>query len=140
MATAEEAKVCKGIMVFIVTLVFSIVLGLSFSLVSPTEVAMRYNPNTKFLDQATIWENGRHMVLPGSYFFLYPLSLINMLFMGDDQDIECWTQDKQELKMELAVQVRIAKNKISDIFEKYGCEDANDCSLSALPVWINQVV
>ena len=47
MANEEDIRICKGILVFIFLLVFSIVLGLSFALVSPTEVALRYNPNTK---------------------------------------------------------------------------------------------
>ena len=106
MSSEEDIRICKGIMVFIFLLVFSIVLGLSFALVAPTEVAMRYNPNTKRLDQGTIWENGRHAVPPGGYFYKYPTSLQNLLYSYENK-LGGWTKDKQELSMHLSVQMRL---------------------------------
>ena len=86
--------------------------------IEPTEVGLHYNPNTRKLNRQTIHGAGRHIVLPGCYFFKFPTSLISFEFY-DDKMLSCWTKDKQVLTLEMLVQLRIKsheKGKVGECF------------------------
>ncbi|GMH61030.1 hypothetical protein TrRE_jg224, partial [Triparma retinervis] len=88
--------------------------------IEPTEAGLYYNPNTKKLDRSSVYDPGRHLVCPGCYFFKYPTNLILFEFSGNlGNSLNCWTKDKQEITLEIFVQVSIQKDDIPMIFEKY---------------------
>jgi len=90
------------------------------SVIEPTEAGMYYNPNTKRLFRSEVYSSGRHLVCPGCYFFKYPTNLITFAFVGNQgSSLNCWTKDKQEITLEIFVQIKIQQENIPTIFDKY---------------------
>jgi regulator of protease activity HflC (stomatin/prohibitin superfamily) len=88
--------------------------------IEPTEAGLYYNPNTKKLNRDSVYSSGRHAVCPGCYFFKYPTNLILFEFSGNKgSSLNCWTKDKQEITLEIFVQVSIRSEEIPLIFDKY---------------------
>lgn len=117
----EHGKtICKVLMLCCLLVASCTILGVSFSVITPTEVGLYYNPNTKRLNRNKVWGSGRHLVCPGCDFKRYPSSYIPFVYSHMEGTVMgCWTSDKQELSIELFVQVKILPDKAADIYDKY---------------------
>lgn len=111
---------CKVIVVCVVLLISSILLGISFATIPVTGVGLYYNPNTVKVDRSKVYKSGRHYVSPGSSFFVFPTSYELIEFSNRyNSSLMCWTKDKQNLYLELFVNVQIEPDKVVDIYNKY---------------------
>ena len=118
---SEGVRVCSFFSVVILLIAACVILGVSFAVISPTEAGLYYNPNSKTLDRRTEYGNGRHLVCPGCYFYLFPqtVQLFEFNSKTGNELIGCWTKDKQELVIEAYIQYTIDKDKIGEIFDKF---------------------
>ncbi len=56
------------VFVFIGLFSLSVILGVSVDVVKPLYVGIRYDPNTKSIDERKFYNPGRYWVGPGQYF------------------------------------------------------------------------
>lgn len=115
--------VCKMITLACLLIAGATILGCSFAIIEPTEVGMYYSPVSKTLDTDKIWESGRHAVCPGCYFYKYPTNMLMFEFSDrtdtSERTLPCWSRDKQELSVEIFVQLKIVPDNVPTIWEKY---------------------
>ena len=92
----------KYICGFIVMIISVIMLALSFSIITPHQYGIHYRAPVYTLDK-TVWDNGRHFLGLGHYFFKFPrkyeyIEYSNSAEGGkDNRPITCWTNNGQEL-------------------------------------------
>jgi regulator of protease activity HflC (stomatin/prohibitin superfamily) len=74
----DEMMAVGGTICCILVIVGSILLGISFSILEPNEMAIRYNANTQHIDKTKLWENGRHFLGVGNSFIIYSKTAQNI--------------------------------------------------------------
>lgn len=101
-----------------------IMLALSFSIITPHQYGIHYRAPVYTLDK-TVWDNGRHFLGLGHYFFKFPrkyeyIEYSNSAEGGkDNRPITCWTNNGQELIIDVGFYYQLDRDKLMDLFFVY---------------------
>eukprot|EP00746_Dinoflagellata_sp_MGD_P164127 gnl/MRDRNA2_/MRDRNA2_92586_c0_seq1.p1 gnl/MRDRNA2_/MRDRNA2_92586_c0~~gnl/MRDRNA2_/MRDRNA2_92586_c0_seq1.p1 ORF type:complete len:420 (-),score=101.90 gnl/MRDRNA2_/MRDRNA2_92586_c0_seq1:25-1284(-) len=107
-------KVAVGLFAGACLLVFLIVFPLSFNYVPPNHVGIKYNKNTKSVDDSATYEEGRYFMGPSVSFFLFPLTVTTL-----ELKVTARASDAYPLTLNLAFQYTLDKDKIINLYKTH---------------------
>jgi regulator of protease activity HflC (stomatin/prohibitin superfamily) len=109
---------------FIVMIISVIMLALSFSVITPHQYGIHYRKPVYTLD-LSVWDNGRHFLGLGHTFFKFPRKYEYIEYSNsqeggsENKPITCWTNNGQELIIEVGFYYQLKKDKLLDLFFVY---------------------
>jgi len=105
------------------TIILMVIILLLISLTSLNydEFGIAYNRLSKSIDDE-VYEEGRHFLSIPSLFIIYKRT-VQSISWGKDSRITCYSSEGLELTMEIKVQFQITKDKLLNIFHRFGKEE-----------------
>jgi regulator of protease activity HflC (stomatin/prohibitin superfamily) len=107
-------KVCAGVFAGACLLVFIIVFPLSFNYVPPNYVGIKFNKNTKSVDNSGTYPEGRYFMGPSVSFFLFPTTVVTI-----DMKVTARASDGYALTLNFAFQYTLDQEKVMDLYKKH---------------------
>jgi len=121
---------CGRVCAALTALVSVILFILSWGTVDPRQYAIVYDTNFREVDP-TVWNNGRFFTGLGRWFVKFPRGLVTIEFMTPRATIydegrmaayealSCWTENGQQVDVELSLQVRIIPEKVMELYMQW---------------------
>ena len=105
--------------VFVVLLVSSILIALSFGVLQSTESGIDYNTITQSLDTSKVWGNGRHFIGLGHEFIVFPTNLVTISFSSE----QCRTSDGLLVTLSIEFQYQlVGGDTLFELYADWGTE------------------
>ena len=105
--------------VFVVLLVSSILIALSFGVLQSTESGIDYNTITQSLDTSKVWSNGRHFIGLGHEFIVFPTNLVTISFPSE----QCRTSDGLLVTLSIEFQYQlVGGDTLFELYADWGTE------------------
>lgn len=115
----DKGFVCLSICCCMLFLTSVILFAASFGTLDVDEMGIKYNKNLLVIDEERgAYSNGRYFLGLGQVFVKFPSTLVVAEFAGNDV-LSAWSQEGQEVFLEVGFYYRLDRGKLVDIYKRY---------------------
>jgi len=116
-------------------LVGVILFSVSFDTLAPTQVGLVYNSNLVEVSRGRVYNNGRYFLGVGLSFIKFPMDMRLVEFTAAKGNaVAAWSKEGQALSIEFSFYYRLERDKIVDLYARYGKDYADRYEQIALAV------